>query len=57
MATIISIKPYHLARGKTRTYHKTFQLSTLLVGFPGFVVLLFGQLARSATLQCEAFDL
>jgi GT2 family glycosyltransferase len=40
------LKPYHLARSKTRTYLKSVQLSTLLVGFPGFVVLFVGQLAK-----------
>jgi len=40
------LKPYHLARSKTRTYLKTLQFSTLLLGFPGFVALFSGQLAK-----------
>lgn len=40
------MQPYHLMRSKTRTYLKTLQFSSLLVGFPGFVFLFFGQLAK-----------
>jgi GT2 family glycosyltransferase len=40
------MQPYHLMRSKTRTYLKTMEASTLLVGFPGFVALFVGQLAR-----------
>lgn len=40
------LKPFHFMRSKTRSYLKTFQLSTIVIGFPGFILLLFGQILK-----------
>lgn len=37
------LQPFHFTRSKTRSYLKTFQASTIAIGFPGFVALLLGQ--------------
>lgn len=37
---------YHELRNKTRTYLKSLQLKTLMMGFPGFFLLLCGQLTK-----------
>lgn len=45
------MQPYHLMRSKTRTYLKTFQLKTLVVGFPVFALLFMGQVTKDVLVR------
>lgn len=45
------LQPFHLTRSTTRSYLKTFQLSTIAVGFPGFMFLLAGQILKDVLVR------